>query len=161
MSDISAKTSAENGTDSKKPQRDHTTLRAWQVGRDLAITIATALQEYQQDPVLKDWCYDILYSLREAMVQITEGFYKYHADEKLRRYDAARFYLHRVEYTLTMGQDIGWWQLESLIKEVNDFSTLVHRTASHFFPKKGEETADGEDKKERLAGNRPPKSHRD
>ena len=121
----------------KKEFKSYEDLHAWKTGQDLSVQLETMLQEWRDDTFLREWCQDLSLSLRDAMVQIMEAFYKYTNADKVKRYEAALFYTHRLAYTLRMGETLGWWQAGELHQAVEDWAKVIKQTRYHFIERGG------------------------
>jgi hypothetical protein len=119
----------------QKP-KEYTSLRAWQVGHDLNLEAHGVLQDYINDERIQPWCDSVCLSLRDSVVQLMEAFRKFYRQEKLRRYEASLFYINQAHYTLQLGQDLGLWDVKTLIQSLAEYEQIVRATSFHFIDKK-------------------------
>jgi len=115
-----------------KKYKDYTSLKAWQVGHEITIQAENALQEFVSDPHLSYWCNDLLTAYRDSVVQVIEAFYKRASGDKLRRWEAANFYINKALYTIQMGREAGWWQLDDLEKSTKQYADIGRGSAYYF-----------------------------
>jgi len=116
-----------------KKYKDYTSLKAWQVGNEVTLQADNALQEYRSDPQLAHWCHDLLETLRDSVVQVIEAFYKRSNVDKLRRWEAANFYINKAVYTLQLGRQAGWWELKELETSVQEYADVARGSAYYFY----------------------------
>ncbi|MBQ6154338.1 hypothetical protein IJJ27_02010 [bacterium] len=121
----------------KKEYKSYADMHTWKVGHEVNLQLETLMQEYRDEVRLQPWCDELTQTLRDAMVQVMEGFYKYGNQEKLRRYEAALYYVHKAQYTLQLGQALGWWSAEEFLGQLDEFEKVLRQTRFHFVEKNG------------------------
>ncbi|MBQ6438026.1 hypothetical protein IJJ12_01430 [bacterium] len=127
-------------TTAKKEYKECRDFKAWQAGHEFNQELQLWAQEYE-DPKLDRWVFELLTSARESVVQVMEAFRKYHGPEKIRRYDAAIFYLNRIDYTLELGDELGWWKSGELRPKLDDYRRIIRSTLVKFIPKTDEKSS--------------------